>query len=53
MNFHLNEIENRFKGYRISSCCITVDPDRDSVEALAFYQKKESTALIMDVCNWW
>jgi protein SCO1 len=38
MNFHLNEIEKRFKGYpNFKLLSITVDPAKDSVEALASY----------------
>lgn len=40
MNFHLNEIESRFKGYEnFKLLSITVDPAKDSVEALAAYAK--------------
>lgn len=40
MNFHLNEIERRFKGYPdFKLLSITVDPAKDSVEALASYAK--------------
>ncbi|CAI8348055.1 MAG: SCO1 protein [Cryomorphaceae bacterium] len=40
MNFHLNEIERRFKGYPdFKLLSITVDPAKDSAEALASYAK--------------
>lgn len=43
MNFHLNDIENRFKGYPdFKLLSITVDPEKDSVEALAAYQKERN-----------
>ena len=43
MNFHLNEIESRFKGYPdFKLLSITVDPNRDSTEALASYQKERN-----------
>jgi len=43
MNFHLNKIENRFKGYpNFKLLSITVDPEKDSVQALAEYQKERN-----------
>ena len=44
MNFHLNDIESRFKGYPdFKLLSITVDPEKDSVQALATYQKEHVT----------
>ena len=46
MNFHLNEIEQRFKGYpEFKLLSITVDPDRDSAEALEKYQKERNFSM--------
>lgn len=43
MNFHLNEIANRFKGYPdFKMLSITVDPEKDSVEALNLYVKRKA-----------
>lgn len=43
MNFHLNDIERRFKGYPdFKLLSITVDPEKDSVEALSMYQKERN-----------
>ena len=43
MNFHLNDIESRFKGYPdFKLLSITVDPEKDSVQALATYQKERN-----------
>ena len=40
MNFHLNEVERRFKGYpEFEMVSITVDPEKDTPEKLAQYQK--------------
>ena len=40
MNFHLNEVERRFKGYpEFEMVSITVDPGKDTPEKLAQYQK--------------
>lgn len=42
MNFHLNEIANRFKGYpNFKMLSITVDPEKDSVETLNVYVKRK------------
>jgi protein SCO1 len=41
MNFHLKEIHDRFKGYPdFQLVSFTVDPEKDSVAALATYGKK-------------
>jgi protein SCO1/2 len=40
MNFHLKEVQDRFKGFDdFKLLSITVDPSRDSVEALAKYAR--------------
>jgi protein SCO1/2 len=40
MNFHLNEVERRFKGYdQFKMVSITVDPSKDTPEALKAYQR--------------
>ena len=40
MNFHLNTIERRFKGYpQFKLLSITVDPGKDSISALARYKR--------------
>ena len=46
MNFHLNEIEHRFRGYPdFKLLSITVDPVRDSAEALRIYQKERNYSM--------
>jgi len=43
MNFHLNEIQKRFKGYdQFKLVSITVDPEKDSPSALKAYQKERN-----------
>lgn len=43
MNFHLNEVERRFKGYpNFKLLSITVDPEKDTTEALAAYKKERN-----------
>ncbi|MCH1534075.1 MAG: SCO family protein [Schleiferiaceae bacterium] len=40
MNFHMNELERRFKGYpEFEMVSITVDPEKDTPEKLEQYQK--------------
>ena len=40
MNFHMNEVERRFKGYpEFEMVSITVDPEKDTPEKLDQYQK--------------
>lgn len=43
MNFHLNEVERRFKGYpNFKLVSITVDPEKDTPAALKAYQRREN-----------
>lgn len=43
MNFHLNEVERRFKGYpNFKLLSITIDPEKDTTEALASYKKERN-----------